>query len=60
MIRSRVQVIQGLNQPSSFFDRREQKNCTNKLIKSLTVNNSPITDEDQILTARHDYYETLL
>ena len=60
MIRSHVQTIQGLDQPSSFFVRREQQNRTNKLIKTLTVNNSPITDKDQILTACHDYYKKLL
>ena len=60
MIRSRAEIIKGLDQPSSFYLRREQQNRTNKLIKTLTVNNSPITDKDQILTACHDYYKKLL
>jgi hypothetical protein len=35
MIRSRAEIIKGLDQPSSFFLRREQQNRKDKLIKKI-------------------------
>jgi len=60
MIRSRAEIIKGLDQPSSFFLRREQQNRKDKLIKKLIVDNTDINTKDGILTACYNYYKRLL
>jgi exonuclease III len=60
MIRSRAKFFQDLDHPCSFFLRKEQQHRQKKLISSLRVGDTEVTEAKEILLACQNFYSNLL
>ena len=58
-IRSRSNIIEESPENLKYFSKLEIKNANSKYIKTLKVNETLISDPDEILKAQKEYYENL-